>query len=120
VVRWGALLRPRSEPLLRTLRAHDVLQMGETQVQVLKEEGRPVKSQSWMWVLRAAPEDRPIVYFHHDPGRGSHVPIPLLEGYRGYLSSDIYFYALRRHPPLRTPGGFRSGALGAQGLFQVS
>ena len=79
MIRCGELVRPLSNLLLLTLRAHDVLQMDETRVQVLKEDGRPAKSQSWMWVLRAAPEHRPIVHFHYDPGRGSQVPIGLLK-----------------------------------------
>jgi transposase len=80
--------------------------MDETRVQVLKEDGRPAKSQSWMWVLRAAPEGRPIVHFHYDPGRGSHVPIQLLEGYRGYLQTDGYagYRAVLEDPEIRGLG----------------
>lgn len=106
MVGCGELLRPLSERLLHTLRAHDVLQMDETRVQVLKEDGRPAKSQSWMWVLRAAPEGRPIVHFHYDPGRGSHVPIQLLEGYRGYLQTDGYagYRAVLEDPKIRGLG----------------
>ena len=106
MVRCGELVRPLSDRLLRELRGHDVLQMDETRVQVLKEDGRPAKSQSWMWVLRGAPQDRPIVHFHYDPGRGSHVPIQLLEGYRGYLQTDGYagYRAVLDDPHIRGLG----------------
>lgn len=67
----------------------DYLQMDETRVQVLKEEGRPAESMSYMWV-RYCPSDRPIVLFDYFPTRAGKVPTTLLEGFKGHLQADGY------------------------------
>jgi len=106
MIRCGELIQPLSDLLLRTLRTHDVLQMDETRVQVLKEDGRAVKSQSWMWVLRGMPQGRPVVHFHYDPGRSAQVPMGLLQDYQGYLQTDGYagYRAVLRDPHVRGHG----------------
>lgn len=101
MVRAGELLQPLLTQMTAHLSSFDVLQMDETRVQVLAEDNRPARSQSWMWVMRGGPPSQPVIRYHYDPGRSSSVPIKLLDGYQGYLQTDGYT-AYRRI--LDTPG----------------
>lgn len=67
-----------------------VIHMDETRVQVLKEPGRAATAQSYMWVQRGSPPDKPVVLFDYRDTRSGTVPLALLEGWRGYLMSDGY------------------------------
>jgi transposase len=69
---------------------YDVLQMDETSVQVLKEDGRPAQSQSRMWVRRGGPAGKTVILFDYDPSRAGIVAARLLEGFKGYLQTDGY------------------------------
>jgi len=64
--------------------------MDETRVQVLNEPEKSPQSNSYMWVQRGGPPDRPVIHFTYDPGRSTAVPDRLLEGYDGVLMSDGY------------------------------
>ncbi len=90
MVRAGELAGPLIERMGEHARNYDVLQMDETRVQVLDEDGRAARSQSWMWVIRGGPPERPVVCFHYDPSRGSTVPVNLLDSFAGYLQTDGY------------------------------
>jgi len=72
------------------LLSHDIVQMDETTVQVLKESGKRAQSTSYLWLQRGGPPDKPVVRFHYDPGRGAKVAKRLLEGFTGYLQTDGY------------------------------
>ena len=63
----------------------------ETRVQVLKEEGRRVQTQSFMWLFRSGEDGLPeIILYGYSPTRsGSHAK-EFLEGYSGYLETDGY------------------------------
>ena len=69
---------------------YDVLQMDETTVQVLKEDGRDAKDKSFMWVRRGGPPGQPVILFDYEPSRAGTVPMRLLEDYKGFLQSDDY------------------------------
>jgi transposase len=69
---------------------YDVLQMDETTLQVLKEDGRSAQSKSQMWVRRGGPPDKPVILFDYDPSRSGAVPFRLLADYHGYLQTDGY------------------------------
>lgn len=64
----------------------------ETKVQVLKEDGRDAKTQSFMWVYRSGQHARNrLVLFEYEPGRGKRYPEAFLDGWRGgLLMSDGY------------------------------
>lgn len=66
------------------------VQMDETFVQVLREEGRNNRTKSYMWVLRSVPADCPIVYFKYHPTRASAVPRAMLADYSGMVQTDGY------------------------------
>ena len=62
----------------------------ETRTQVLKEKGRRVESQSWMWV-RATPFGKhKIVLFDYSPSRSGDIAFEILEGFQGVLQVDGY------------------------------
>jgi len=90
MIRAGTLVQPLVNLLRDWLLAHDILQMDETTVQVLREAGRSAQSKSYLWVQRGGPPGQPIVLFDYDPSRAQAVPLRLLEGFQGYLQTDGY------------------------------
>lgn len=90
MVKAGEQVQPLINRFARHARDYDVLQMDETRVQVLDEDGRAARSQSWMWVIRGGPAHQPIIRFDYDPSRAGSVATKLLAGYQGYLQTDGY------------------------------
>lgn len=90
MIRCGDLVEPLIAKMHATQMAHDVIQMDETTVQVLKEKGRSPQSQSYMWVRRGGPPDKPVILFDYEPSRGGKVPARLLEDFQGILQTDGY------------------------------
>jgi len=88
MIRLGELIVPLINLMEETQLAYDVLQMDETTVQVLKEEGRAAQSESRMWVRRGGPPDKPVILFNYDPSRSGKVAWRLTEDFKGYLQSD--------------------------------
>ena len=70
--------------------AYDILQMDETTVQVLKEDGRAASDKSFMWVRRGGPPGQTVILFDYAATRAASVPLRLLADYQGYLQSDDY------------------------------
>lgn len=62
----------------------------ETPVQVLKENGRPAESKSWMWVRATPSDEKKIVLFDYDPSRSGEVARRLFAEYSGYFQVDGY------------------------------
>ena len=83
-------LDPLINCLEKGLQKGPLLHMDETRVQVLNEPDKTAQSQSYMWVRRGGPPDRPIIHFHYDPSRATSVPDKLLSGYNGVLMTDGY------------------------------
>jgi len=88
MIRLGELIVPLINLAEEVQLAYDVLQMDETTVQVLKEEGRAAQSQSRMWVRRGGPPDKPVILFNYEPTRSGKVAWRLTEDFKGYLQSD--------------------------------
>jgi transposase len=88
MIRLGELIMPLINLAEEVQLAHDILQMDETTVQVLKEEGRAAQSESRMWVRRGGPSDKPVILFNYDPSRSGKVAWRLTEDFKGYLQSD--------------------------------
>jgi len=82
------------QPIINLLRERmlglPILAMDETRIQVLKEPGRAAQSQSYLWVQRGGPPDRPILLYDYDPSRSQDVPKRLLGEYVGFLQTDGY------------------------------
>ena len=68
-----------------------VLHADETTVQVLREDGKPAESKSFMWLYRTGCDtERPIVLFDYQPNRRHENAKVFLKGFNGYLHSDGY------------------------------
>jgi transposase len=90
MIRLGQLIVPLMNLMDEIQCGYDVLQMDETTVQVLKEDGRAAQSKSRMWVRRGGPPDKPIILFNYETTRSGAVAWRLLEDFKGYLQSDGY------------------------------
>jgi len=69
---------------------HDILHADETSVQVLKEDGRPAQSQSYMWLYRTGRDGPPMVLYDYQTTRASSHPRAFLKEFKGYLHVDGY------------------------------
>lgn len=88
----------RTEKLLGLLKqgilSGPLIQMDETTLQVLKEQGRSPTSKSYTWVMRGGMPEKPGIYFHYNPSRGATVVENLLKTgskkYKGVVQTDGY------------------------------
>lgn len=90
MIKLGDVVTPMINLFNDIQHGYDVLQMDETTVQVLKENGRDATDKSFMWVRRGGPPGQPVILFDYAATRAASVPLRLLEDYRGYLQSDDY------------------------------
>ena len=90
MIRLGELIVPLMNLMEETQLAYDVLQMDETTVQVLKEDGRAAQTKSRMWVRRGGAPDTPVILFNYEPTRSGKIAWRLTEDFKGYLQSDGY------------------------------
>jgi transposase len=89
MIRLGEALIPIINLLREKLLDSPYIQMDETPVQVLKEDGKTAESRSYMWVQsREGPEH--IILFHYAPTRSKSVVKELLGDYCGTLQVDGY------------------------------
>lgn len=91
---WIIRLAEVFQPLLNLMRevqnSSRYLQMDESRIQVLKEDGKTAQSDKWMWVVRGGPPDKLSILFDYDPSRAGSVPVRLLDGFSGILQTDGY------------------------------
>ena len=90
MIRSGELIVPLINLMRETMLDGELIQMDETTVQVLKEDGKAATSKSYLWVQRGGPPAHPLILYEYDPSRGQSVPLRLLEGFTGYLQTDGY------------------------------
>ena len=90
MIKLGELIVPLMNLLHETQVSYDVLQMDETTVQVLKEDGRAAQTKSRMWVRRGGAPKQPVILFDYEPTRSGAVAWRLLEDFKGFLQSDGY------------------------------
>lgn len=90
VIGCANLLQPLHNLLRDSLLEGEFIQMDETVVQVLREEGKSPESQSYMWVQVGGKAGQKVILFDYDKSRGGAVARRLLQDYRGYLVSDAY------------------------------
>jgi transposase len=85
-------LIPIYELMKEELLKASVIAADETDVKVMKEEGREPSQTSKMWVYRTIDEERapPIVLFEYQPGRHGEYAAKFLKGWSGYLMTDAY------------------------------
>jgi transposase len=91
---WAIQTADACEPILslmhQELLSGPIINMDETPVQVLGEEGRLNTTKSYMWAFRGGGLDEPVLIFQYDPTRSGHVPKDYLQGYSGYIQTDGY------------------------------
>ena len=90
MIRRGDLIIPLINLMDEIQAGYDILQIDETTVQVLKEDGRAAQTQSRMWVRRGGPPGQHVILFHYNPTRSGKVAWQLTEDFKGYLQSDGY------------------------------
>ena len=81
---------PLMELLESRLRSGPLLQLDETTVQVLQEEGRKDTTTSYMWVARGGPPGSSVILYHYAPSRSAVEAERLLGDYRGPVQTDGY------------------------------
>ena len=89
-IQLGKAIEPLSGLLRQEVLSGPLIQVDETTVQVLKEEGRDPSTKSYMWVMRSVTSEKPAVYYHYSPTRASSVARNLLESYQGVVQTDGY------------------------------
>jgi len=67
-----------------------ILHADETTLQVLKEEGRPAQSTSYLWLYRSGRDGPAIVLFEYQQTRAGEHPLAFLKGFEGWLHVDGY------------------------------
>jgi transposase len=83
-------LEPLYHLMKKALQSGPVMQLDETTVQVMGEEGRSDTQKSYMWLARGGPPEKPVVLYEYHPTRGSVHAKGFLEGFSGYVQSDGY------------------------------
>jgi transposase len=83
-------LKPLFDLLKAMVKSGPVLQMDETTVQVIGEEGRKDTQESYMWLARGGPLGKTVVWYEYHPTRAAYNAKEFLQGYCGYLQTDGY------------------------------
>jgi transposase len=83
-------LTPLFELMKETVKSGPVLQMDETVVQVMGEEGRSDTQKSYMWLARGGTSKKKVVWYEYHQTRAGRHAKAFLEGYKGYLQTDGY------------------------------
>lgn len=91
---WQQMAFTKIRPLLDLLKEHiksgPIINMDETPVQVLGEEGRKNTQKSYMWLARGGPPGQPTFLYSYRETRAAKYARELLDGFTGYLQTDGY------------------------------
>lgn len=91
---WAMQAAPACQPLLdllhREILAGSLINIDETTLQVLQEEGRSPTSTSYMWLFRRGDPDRPVLLYQYHASRSADVARVFLRGYKGFVQTDGY------------------------------
>ncbi len=92
--RWAMQVASACQPLLNLLQdellAGKYIQIDETTVQVLKEQGRDPTTNSYMWVYRRGDPNKQVLLFAYHPTRCGDVVQEFLHDYQGCVQTDGY------------------------------
>ncbi|MDX9871213.1 MAG: IS66 family transposase [Clostridia bacterium] len=84
-------LEPIYQEMKRRLCRQQVLHADETTLQVLREDGKPAQSKSYMWLYRTSGEAlRQIVLYDYQRDRKHTHPEAFLKDFTGFLHADGY------------------------------
>ena len=84
------VLTPLCALLKEAVKSGPVIQMDETTVQVMGEEGREDTQKSRMWLARGGPPGRTVLWYEYHETRAASNAQTFLRGYSGYLQTDGY------------------------------
>ena len=84
------VLTPIFGLLKEAVKSGPVIQMDETTVQVMGEEGRDDTQKSRMWLARGGPPGRTVLWYEYHETRAASHARTFLQGYSGYLQTDGY------------------------------
>ena len=91
---WQQQVYIKLIPLLVILkdlvRSGPVMNMDETTVQVIGEEGRDDTQKSRMWLARGGPPGKIVIWYEYHPTRAAYHAKEFLKDYKGYLQTDGY------------------------------
>lgn len=91
---WAMQAAEACAPVLRLLRTSlltgPLIQIDETTLQVLDEDGRAAQTKSYMWVFRGGTPDKPLLEYCYHPTRAGQVAADYLGDYRGLVQTDGY------------------------------
>jgi transposase len=90
VVRAGEAVVPIVNLLRDELLEAELIHGDETELQVLKEEGRAAQTKSWLWVQLSAGAGPPVCLYTYRASRSGATALQLYDGARGALISDGY------------------------------
>ena len=89
---WGIQASRQCDPLVEILldevMAGPVVLMDETRLQVMKELDRADTVNSYMWVIRGGPPEKPVILYRYHPTRSGRIPLQYLSEYQGHLHTD--------------------------------
>jgi len=107
---WQQQAYDKLQPLLallkKAVRSGPVMQMDETEVQVIGEEGRSDLQKSYMWLALGGPAGKKVIWYEYHPTRAAYNAMEFLQGYSGYLQTDGY-------------DGYDCAAKGLPGIIQA-
>jgi transposase len=90
MIKAGTTVLPLLDMLHERQKQGDVINMDETPVTVMGEEGKANSAKSYMWLMRGGPPGAPCITYHYRVSRGAAEARSLLEGFSGYLQTDGY------------------------------
>ncbi|TGM13661.1 IS66 family transposase, partial [Leptospira stimsonii] len=83
-------LSPMMEDVRRELFKSKYLQIDETLLQVLNEEGKLNTSKSYMWIIRGLIREKPVVLYRYEPSRSAKFLEEWIQGFEGIIQTDRF------------------------------
>lgn len=91
IIRSSQWFKPMYELMLEELLKEDILHADETELRVLKRDGKQTNSMSRMWVFCSGKySSKPMSLYKYHPTRSAKVVESVLGDYKGYLQTDGY------------------------------
>ena len=91
IIRSSLWFKPLYDLMLGELLKEDIVHADETELRVLKRDGKPTNSMSRMWVFGTGKHSlKPMFLYRYHPTRSAKVVEEILGEYTGYLQTDGY------------------------------
>lgn len=91
IIRSSLWFKPMYEIMLEELLKEDIVHADETELRVLKRDGKRTNSMSRMWVFCSGKvSSKPMSLYKYHPTRSAKVVEEVLGEYNGYLQTDGY------------------------------